>query len=307
MKILVTGGCGFIGSHIVDAYIKLGHEVIIADKRQANLLPYKNPSASYFQINLTKSKEINKLIEDEKPDVINHHAANISVTNSLEKPLNDANNITSVINLLEAAKKYKVKKIIFASSAGAIYSEDKTLPFTEKTQPFPITPYGVSKLAGEYYIKAYSKICGIKYVILRYSNVYGPRQNNKNKSVISIFIENIINGKRLTINNNGDQTRDFIFVSDLVYANVLALKYDINNCFNISSQTETSIKDLSKKIKGMFNSEIKIKYKKMKSIEQNRSYISNKKALKELKWKPKVTLKQGLIETVKWYERNFKN
>lgn len=307
MKILITGGCGFIGSHIVDAYIKCGHEVIVADKKKADLLSFKNSSATYFQINLLKTKEVNNLIEKEKPDIINHHAANISVTNSIKKPLNDADNIKSVINILEAAKNNAVKKIIFSSSAGAIYSESKTLPFTEKTTAFPITPYGVSKLAGEYYVKAYSKIYGINYTILRYSNVYGPRQNSKYKTVISVFIKNIINKKNLTINNDGNQTRDFIFVSDVVNANILAIKHDSNDCFNISSQTEVSINDLSKKIKKMLNSNNKIKLKNKKNPEQRRSYISNKKALKDLGWKPKTSLKQGLVESIKWYERNNKN
>ena len=307
MKILVTGGCGFIGSHVVDAYIKCGYEVIVADKRKISLLPYKNKSATYFQINLMNSIAINKLIADERPDIINHHAANISVTDSLKNPLNDSDNITAIINLLEAAKNNAVKKIIFASSAGAIYSKSKTLPFTEKTESFPISPYGVSKLAGEYYIKAYSKICGIKYVILRYSNVYGSRQSNKFKTVIPIFIENITNNQIPLIYNDGNQTRDFVFISDVVDANLLALNYNSNDCFNISSQTETSIIKLCKTIKKILNSKIEIKYENKKEPEQRRSYVSNKKALNKLRWKPKVTLKQGLIKTIKWNEGKNKN
>lgn len=307
MKILVTGGCGFVGSHIVDAYVKCGHEVIVADKKKATYLPYKNLSATYFQIDLTNSEKVNKLIANEKPDIINHQAANISISSSLKNPLNDADNILSVINLLEASKNNAVKKMIFASSAGAIYSENKTLPFTERTEPFPITPYGVSKLSGEYYIKAYSKMYGIKYVILRYSNAYGPRQNSKYKSVISVFIENIVNEKLPTINNDGNQTRDFIFVSDVALANVIALDYNSNDIFNISSQTETSIKTLCTKIKIILKSNTEIKYKEKIIQEQKRSYISNRKALEKLKWKPIVTLKQGLAETIKWYERKIKN
>lgn len=305
MKILVTGGCGFIGSHIVDAYVDAGHEVIVADKKKYNLLSYKNKKATYYQINLTNSKKVNDLIRKEKPDIINHHAANISLTRSIDKPLYDAkNNITAIINLLESAKKHGTKKIIFASSAGALYSKNTKLPFTEKTLTNPISPYGVSKLASEHYIKVYSELYGIKHVILRYSNIYGPRQNNKLKPVIAIFIGKILNNKQPTVNNDGLQTRDFLFVEDLKSANLLAVNYNKNDFFNISSGKETTIIKTLNTIKSILNSKIEPIYKDKKIKEQHRSYITYQKAKEKLGWQPKYSLKKGLIETIKWHEKN---
>ncbi len=302
MKILVTGGCGFIGSHIVDAYIEAGHEVAVADKKKSNLFPYMNNRAKYYQIDLTDSKKVNSLFEKLKPDVVNHHAANISLAKSIEKPLYDAkNNITAVINILESAKKHGTEKIIFASSAGALYSGNTSLPFTEKTSTNPISPYGVSKLASEYYIKVYAELYALKYVILRYSNIYGPRQNNTLKPIVSVFIEDLKNNQQPIINNDGSQTRDFLYVEDLKSANLLALTYKKNACFNISSGSETSISKLFTKIKQMLKSNIEPKFKLKKIKEQQRSYISNAKARQKLGWNPKYNLKQGLLKTIEWY------
>ncbi len=302
MKILVTGGCGFIGSHIVDAYIEAGHEVVVADKKKSNLFAYKNNQANYYQIDLTDSKKVNSLFEKIKPDIINHHAANISLAKSIEKPLYDAkNNITAVINILESAEKHGTKKIIFASSAGALYSGNTSLPFTEKTSTNPISPYGVSKLASEYYIKVYAELYALEYVILRYSNIYGPRQNNTLKPIVSVFIEDLKNDQQPIINNDGSQTRDFLFVEDLKSANLLALTYKKNACFNISSESETTIAKLFTKIKQMLKSNIEPKFKSKKIKEQQRSFISNAKAREKLGWNPKYNLKQGLSKTIEWY------
>ncbi len=308
MKILVTGGCGFIGSHIVDAYVEAGHEVVVADKKKSNLFTYKNDQATYYQIDLTDSKKVINLVEKIKPDIINHHAANISLVKSIEKPLYDAkNNITAIINLLEASKKYHVPKIIFASSAGALYSGGTRLPFTEKTPTNPISPYGVSKLASEYYIKVYAELYALNYVILRYSNVYGPRQNNTLRPIVSVLIENLKNNQQPTINNDGSQTRDFLYVEDLKSANMLALAYMENTSFNISSESETSILKLFTQIKKMMKSNIEPKFKSKKIKEQQRSYISNAKAKKKLGWKPKHTLRKGLSKTIEWYQKKVAN
>lgn len=304
MKVLVTGGCGFIGSHVVDAYVDAGHEVIVADKKKVHTFQYKNVGATYFQIDLTDSKKVSELINEIEPDVINHHAANISLSKSIEKPLYDAkNNTTAIINLLESARKFGVQKFIFASSAGALYSKDSKLPFTEKTPTNPISPYGVSKLASEHYIKVYASLYGLKYVILRYSNVYGPRQNSKLKPVVSVFIESLIQDKQPTIHNKGDQTRDFLYVEDIKSANVLALNYNENECFNIASETENSIWETYKIIETILKKNFEPKFKEKMVKEQHRSYISNKKAKKKLGWKPKHTLRNGLIKTIEWYEK----
>lgn len=303
MKILVTGGCGFIGSHIVDAYIQAGHKVVVADKKDSNLFPYKNPKALYYQLDLAHSKRVNSLIELQKPDIINHHAANISLAKSIEKPLFDAkNNISAIINLLEATKKYNIPKIIFASSAGALYSGNTALPFTEKTPTSPLSPYGVSKLASEHYIKTYAKLYGLKYVILRYSNVYGPRQSSDLKPVISVFIDNLLKNKQPIINNDGTQTRDFLFVEDLKSANILALDYDKNACLNVSSGKETSIVDIFKIVKTITKSTLDAEFKHKKIIEQYRSVISYEKIKQALNWQPQHSLEKGIKETIKWYE-----
>jgi len=259
--------------------------------------------AKYFQINLTNSKKVNELIKSERPQIINHHAASISLTKSIKNPMFDANNnISSIINLLEAAKKYSVKKIIFASSGGALYSSDSQDPYTEQDVLSPISPYGVSKLSSEHYIKVYSYLYGLDYVIFRYSNVYGPRQNVLLKPVISVFIEKLLSNKNPTIFNNGMQTRDFIYVEDLKEANILALDYKKNEIFNICLQKETQINELFNIIQKMIKSDIKPIFKIKKVKEQNQSLLSYKKAKSKLKWKPKYSLKKGLEETITWHE-----
>lgn len=305
MKILVTGGCGFIGSHVVDAYVDHGHDVIVIDKKNSSDIAYSNKKATYLQIDLTDSKSVNSIIKAEKPDAINHHAANISLTKSIEEPLYDAdNNISAIINLLEAAKNNNKPKILFASSAGALYSQSTTLPFTEKTSPQPISPYGVSKLASENYIKVYSHLYGIEFVILRYSNIYGPRQNSNLKPVISTFIEQLMKNETPTIYNNGIQTRDFLYVEDLKNANLLALYYPENDTFNIASNTEYSIFETFKKIQSILEKNIQPNLEDKKIKEQQKSRISYEKAHRKLGWKPTITFDTGLERTIDWYTKN---
>lgn len=303
MKILVTGGCGFIGSHVVDYYVKNGYEVVVADQTKKNNISYANKSAKYVQIDLTDQKAVNSLLQKENPSCINHHAANISLSKSITEPLFDAkNNITAIINILEAMKNNSIPKIIFASSAGALYSQDIKLPFTEKTPTIPISPYGVSKLSSEKYIEVYSKLYNIKYVILRYSNVYGPRQKDHHGAIVPTLIHRISLNKPVTIFNDGQQTRDFLFVGDVALANLLATNYPKNDIFNISSQTETTILKLNSTIESILKKKAHIMFKKKTVAEQKRSFISNKKANLKLKWKSKSSLHSGLSETVRWYE-----
>lgn len=303
MKILVTGGCGFIGSHVTDAYIEHGYKVIVADLVSTNNLHYVNKSAEYVQIDLTDSEAVDKLIQKEKPNCINHHAANISLARSIEEPLFDAkNNITAIINILESMKRHGIPKIVFASSGGALYSHSSQLPFTEKSAEQPVSPYGASKLCAEKYIQVYAHLYGISFTILRYSNVYGPRQNTALNPVVAKFITKILQQSPVTVFNNGTQTRDFLYVHDLKSANLLATMYTTSDIFNISSATETSIKKLLDILSSITKSKPNIIYKNRTVKEQEQSVLSFKKAQKKLGWKPTTPLLEGLTETINWYE-----
>ena len=225
MKVLVTGGAGFIASHIVDAYVERGHEVFILDDLSTGQKPNVNPRATFFEVDIADAKAV-KLIEQIKPDVLNHHAAQMDVRHSVADPQFDARvNILGFINLLEACKNTGAKKIIFASSGGAVYGEQEAFPAAEDHPTRPASPYGVSKRTGELYLSYYQQAFGLPYIALRYANVYGPRQSNKGEAgVVAIFISLLLAGKVPVINGDGKQTRDYVYVGDVVNANVAALE-----------------------------------------------------------------------------------
>ena len=223
MKIIVTGGAGFIGSHIVDAYCALGHDVVILDNFSSGKIENCNPKARIITMDIT-AEAINNLFEKERFDVLNHHAAQMDVRVSVNDPQFDAStNILGGLNLYEAAKKNGVKKIIFASSGGTVYGEQQEFPASEDHPKQPLSPYGISKLANEHYLYYYKQEYGISSVILRYANIYGPRQNPHGEAgVVAIFTNKLLAGQEPVINGDGLQTRDYVFVSDVVQANIHA-------------------------------------------------------------------------------------
>lgn len=304
MRILVTGGAGFIGSHIVDRYINEGNEVIIIDDLSTGKKENINPQARFHHIDI-RDKGMEAIFEKERPEIVNHHAAQMDVRRSTENPAFDADvNIIGTINLLENSVKYGVKRFIFASSGGAIYGEQKDFPAGEEHQQFPLSPYGVSKLAGEKYIHYYSKNFGLRYIALRYSNVYGPRQNPEGEAgVVAIFIGRLLKGKEPVINGDGEQTRDYVYVDDVVEANISATRSETEGSFNIGTGIETSVNKILSNLIDITKVDIKGIHGPPKKGEQRISVLDCSKAIKSLGWKPKVTLEDGLRRTVLYFKK----
>lgn len=304
MKILVTGGAGFIGSHIVDRYIKLGHQVLIIDDLSTGKKENINPKAEFYKLNISSTKVI-KIIKEQKPQIINHHAAQVDLRKSVSNPTLDAEiNILGLLNLMEAAVKAKsVNQIIFASTGGAIYGDAEIIPTPEDYPAWPVSPYGVAKLTSEHYLYYYQSAYNIPFVSLRYGNVYGPRQNPHGEAgVVAILARKIIDEKKLVINGNGKQTRDFVFVSDVVKANELVLKKQIHGIFNIATEKETQINTIFNELAKQINLKIKIVHGPAKKGEQKRSVLSTLKAKKSFGWKADTDLETGIRETVEFFK-----
>ena len=306
MKILVTGGAGFIASQIADAYINLGHEVHIIDNLVTGNTGNLNPKAKFHQIDIRDPK-ISEIFEKEKFDVVNHHAAQIDVRKSVSDPIYDTNvNIVGSVNLLQNAVNSGVKKIIFASSGGAIYGEQDYFPADEKHPEFPVSQYGVAKLSFEKYLHAYKFIYGISYVALRYANVYGPRQNPHGEAgVIAIFTEKMLNGTTPVINGEGKQTRDYVFVGDVVQANVKALDCNQSGAYNVGTGIESDVNTLFRVIASQIGN-FEEKHGEAKQGEQMRSVISTKKIASVMGWKLTTNLEEGLAKTVAWFKEKHK-
>lgn len=303
MKILVTGGAGFIASHIVDAYIAKGHEVVVVDDlstgRESNL----NPKAEFVKLNIQDDK-ISELFKSQNFDVVNHHAAQMDVRKSVDDPRFDASiNVLGTLNLLENCQKTNVKKFIFASTGGAVYGEQEYFPADEKHPTWPLSPYGITKLCCEKYLFFYKQVYGLDHVILRYANVYGPRQNPHGEAgVVAIFTERMLDGAKPVINGDGKQTRDYVFVHDLVRASVMALDYDTSNIFNIGTGVETDVNELFGHINTFTNANIEEKHGEAKMGEQLRSCLTAKKIETVLGWKPEITVREGLKQTVEYFK-----
>ncbi|HBR17451.1 MAG: UDP-glucose 4-epimerase [Deltaproteobacteria bacterium RIFCSPLOWO2_12_FULL_43_16] len=305
MRILVTGGAGFIGSHIVDAYLQEGHEVSIIDDLSSGKQENINPQAKFFKIDVGAT-EVEDIFKQGRFDVVNHHAAQMDVRKSVADPIFDARvNILGSLKLLQNCVKYKVKKFIFASTGGAIYGEQEKFPAPESHPTKPLSPYGVSKLAGEHYLFFYKMTYNMSSIILRYANVYGPRQDPHGEAgVVAIFAQKLLRGEQPVINGDGMQSRDFIYVGDVVRANVLALSCNGGGVFNIGSSRETTIKQLFKELADIAVVKFQEKYGPPKNGEQRRSVIDFKHAQKVLGWSPQVSLEEGLGKTVDYFKSN---
>ncbi|MFN0159105.1 MAG: SDR family NAD(P)-dependent oxidoreductase [Bacteroidota bacterium] len=306
MKILVTGGAGFIGSQIVDAYVEQGHQVSIIDNlstgRQWNI----NPKAKFHHVDIRDAAQVEQVFRSEKYDVLNHQAAQIDVRKSVSDPAFDANvNIIGVINLLEHAMRTGVRKVIFASSGGAIYGEQDYFPADEKHPTRPISPYGIAKLTTEHYMFYYKAVHGLEFASMRYANVYGPRQNPEGEAgVVSVFTTRMLKNEQAVINGEGKQTRDYVFVGDVVKANVLALQTTGSDYFNIGTGVETDVNALFRLLKKLTGTKIEEKHAEAKKGEQMRSVLTPAKIEKALGWKPGVTLEEGLKHTVEFFKND---
>ncbi len=303
MNILVTGGAGFIASQIVDEYIRLGHEVTIVDNLSTGRKRNINPKALFHQVDIRDAEATRKIFESGRFDVVNHHAAQMDVRRSVDDPVYDASvNIIGVLSLLESCVKTGVRRVIFASSGGAIYGEQDYFPADEDHPTRPISPYGVAKLTTEQYLFYYKAVYGIDSVSLRYANIYGPRQNPEGEAgVVAIFTTKLLAGQQPVINGEGKQTRDYVFVGDVVKANVLALQSEGSHVFNIGTGIETDVNQLFHHLRRITKSAAEEKHGPAKKGEQLRSVLTAAKIGKQLGWNPTVTIEQGLEKTVEYF------
>ena len=304
MKVLVTGGAGFIGSHVVDLYLERGFEVIVVDDlstgREINL----NPQATFYKLDI-RSQELARVFERERPDFVNHHAAQMDVRYSVEHPIFDADvNILGSLNLLECARKYDVQRFIYISSGGAVYGEPVHLPCNEEHPIAPICPYGTSKYAVEHYLYMYYLNYGLEYVVLRYANVYGPRQNPQGEAgVVAIFTNQMLAGRQAIINGDGEQERDFVYVKDCAEANLLATTTGVTHgVYNLGSSKGTTINELFLTLKKLTNCKQEAVHGPAKVGETSRIYLNAEKAYAELGWSPITMLEVGLEKTVAYYQ-----
>jgi UDP-glucose 4-epimerase len=307
LKILVTGGAGFIASHITDALVNEGHQVVVLDDLSSGFEKNVNPKAKLVVGDICDKELVEKLFRKEKFDLVNHHAAQMDVRRSVKDPAFDANtNIIGTINLLQNAVKYKVKKFMFASTGGAVYGEQTYFPADENHPTQPRSPYGISKLAVEKYLYFYNAEYGLNYTILRYANIYGPRQNPFGEAgVVAIFSTKLLKGEQPIINGSGEQTRDYVFVGDVVKANLLTLNDTANDIYNVGTGIETNVNQLFHKLNSIIKANKEEKHGPAAPGEQMRSVITSEKLFKKFGWKPSTTLDEGLKLTVDFFRNNL--
>ncbi|ATB33345.1 SDR family oxidoreductase [Melittangium boletus] len=304
MKVLVTGGAGFIGSHVCDAFVKAGHEVIALDNLSSGKKENLDPRVR-LEVADIRSPEAAQLVRSERPQVLLHLAAQMDVRRSVEDPRFDADaNILGFLNLLEAGRASGVQKVVFSSTGGAIYGEQDVFPAPETHATRPISPYGVSKASGELYLNYYKAQYGMKYVALRYANVYGPRQNPHGEAgVVSIFCTRLLAGQDCTIYGEGKQTRDFVYVEDVARANLLAAEADYSGPINIGTGVETDINRLFSLLAQSAGVSKSPGHAPGRPGEQMRSCIDNRRAQEVLGWRPTVELAEGARRTVEYFRR----
>ncbi|MFH1287266.1 MAG: NAD-dependent epimerase/dehydratase family protein [bacterium] len=298
-KILVTGGAGFIGSNLADRLIAEGHDVVIVDNLSTGFRENINKKAKFYEIDI-RDKKIAEIFAKEKPDFVNHHAAQVDVRKSLEDPAYDADvNILGSLNILENCRKYNVRKIIYVSTAGAIYGEPEYLPVNEKHPVNPISHYGVSKHTVEHYLFLYNYLYKLNFTVLRYPNVYGPRQSPRGEAgVNAIFIRKMLRGETPVIYGDGEQLRDYIYVDDIVEANIFALTKGDKGFYNIGSGIGVSVNQIYSTLQKIIGFSEKPKYAAARPGEINKIFIDGSLARKELEWYPKVFFEEGLRKTV---------
>lgn len=305
MKILVTGGAGFIGSHVADALIDRGHEVHIMDNFQGGRRENVPAEAALHELDI-RSGDAASLCRREAFDVMFHLAAQMDVRRSVADPAFDADvNIVGFLSLMEAARP-SLKKVIFSSTGGAIYGEPEYTPQDEEHPVRPISPYGIAKLATEKYLFYYKEVYGLDYVALRYGNVFGPRQNPHGEAgVVAIFTERMLRSEDVWINGSGSQTRDYVFVDDVVGANMAALQFEGTGIFNVGTGIETDVNFLFRTIRELTNADVPERHADAKPGEQMRSVLGCGLALDQLDWRPLVAIKDGLGQTVDWFSNRL--
>jgi UDP-glucose 4-epimerase len=304
VKILVTGGAGFIGGHVATACVEAGHEVIVVDDLSSGRRENVPAGAQFYRADI-RDPAIREIFARERPEVLDHHAAQMDVRRSVADPVFDARvNLIGLLNLMESGREYGLRRVVFASSGGTVYGEQEAFPATEEHPTRPLCPYGVAKLASEQYLFFYWTTYGIPYVALRYANVYGPRQNPHGEAgVVAIFSERLLCGEEAVVNGDGLQTRDYVFVGDIVSANLRALEADHCGALNIGTGVETDVVTLFRAIREQTGSSAPEKHGPAKPGEQRRSVLDARRAREVLAWQPDVPLERGLAETVQFFRR----
>ena len=304
-KALVTGGAGFIGSHVVDALLAAGHEVHVIDDLSSGRKENLSPNAKFTQIDI-RSSELASLIASVQPDIVVHLAAQISVRRSMEDPAYDSDvNVRGLLNLLHNFEAGRLPHFVMISTGGAIYGEQDVFPAPERHPIRPASVYGVSKYVGEIYLDLWSRVYGLKFVALRLANVYGPRQNPHGEAgVVAIFSRKLFMGESPAINGNGEQTRDFLFVKDVADAVVRVTTQKVEGVYNIGTGIETSVNSLYNLIAAASGTSVSPLHSGAKAGEQMRSCIDASFATREFGWKAVTSLEVGINETVHWFQKN---
>ncbi|TMD48667.1 MAG: NAD-dependent epimerase/dehydratase family protein [Chloroflexi bacterium] len=302
MKVLVTGGAGFIGSHLADRLLSGGHEVVILDDLSTGHVGHLNPAARFYQMDI-QSPWLDELFKIERPEAVLHEAAQASVRRSVEDPGFDASvNVLGTVTLLQASVRHGVRRFLFASTGGALYGDADVIPTPEDYPTLPVSPYGASKLAAEVYLRTFHALHGLSYAALRYANVYGPRQDPHGEAgVVAIFAQRLLNNETARINGDGKQTRDFIYVGDVAEANARALTSDVVGSFNVGTGVETDINAIFQGLKRLSGNNQPEVHGPALPGEQRRSVVDARKIQKVMGWRPSTSLEAGLDATVRYF------
>jgi UDP-glucose 4-epimerase len=303
MRILVTGGAGFIGSHVVDAFLADGHEVAILDNLSSGFEHNLNPAARFYHADLTQEEDVHRVFGDFQPEVVSHHAAQIDVRRSVLDPLYDAGvNILGSLHLLQAASQAGTRKILYASTGGAVYGEPVALPADETHPVSPESPYGVSKHTVEHYLYLWRKLEGVDYTVLRYPNVFGPRQNPHGEAgVNAIFIALMCEGKTPVIFGDGEQVRDYLYVSDAAAANRLALAKGSGEVLNLGWGRPISVNHIFRTLRDLLDFPGEARREPRRPGEVEKITLAAGLAERVLGWRPEISFEEGLARTVAWY------
>jgi UDP-glucose 4-epimerase len=308
VKILVTGGAGFIGSHVVDAYVAAGHEVAVFDNLATGREENVNPAASMHRGDVVDRDEVQSAIASFKPDVVNHHAAQSEVPKSVADPGHDALvNVVGGLNVLRACVDSSVRKVIFSSTGGALYGEPDVVPCDEDHPIRPLSPYGTSKFAFEQYLATFDRTFGLHHTTLRYANIYGPRQDffAEEGRVVAIFASRMLQGKPVTIDGDGNQSRDMLHVGDVATANLAALERGDGGTYHVSSGIPVTVNDLCRKLALLTEYKLEPRLGPARKGDVYRIALDNSRAARELGWTPQITLEEGLQQTVDYFREQI--
>ena len=302
MKVLVTGGAGFIGSHLVDAYLAAGHEVAVVDDLSSGRREQVDPRAGFHRVDICDAR-LEAVFAAEKPDLVSHHAAQIDVRKAVADPRLDVGiNVLGTINVLEQCARAGVRKVVFASTGGAIYGELETMPADESHPVRPLSPYGIDKHTAEHYLRFYRETRGLDVAALRYANVYGPRQDPHGEAgVVAIFASAMLAGRTPTIYGDGEQVRDFVYVGDVVRANLLAGERETPEPVNVGTGIGASVNDIYRTLAQIIGFTQPALYAEGKAGDVRRSALDAARARQTLGWEPQTSLEEGLRETVAWF------